>query len=180
MADTTLPNANLGATQKTLILPAQGQRTILALDLGTTTGWALHGADGLITSGTVSFRPGRFDGGGMRYLRFTNWLGELDRLSGPIATIWFEEVRRHAGTDAAHVYGGLMATLTAWAELRGVPYEGVPVGTWKRCVCGKGNASKDDIVAAVVARGFAPATYDEADALAVLLWAVSTNGGIDG
>ena len=43
-----------------------------------------------------------------------------------------EEVRRHAGTDAAHVYGGLMATLTAWAELRGVPYEGVPVGTIKR------------------------------------------------
>ena len=64
MADTTVANANLGATQKTLILPAQGQRTILALDLGTTTGWALHGCDGLITSGTVSFRPGRFDGGG--------------------------------------------------------------------------------------------------------------------
>ena len=105
MADTTVANANLGATQNTLILPAQGQRTLLSLDLGTTTGWALHGADGLITSGTVSFRPGRFDGGGMRYLRFTNWLGELDRLSGPIATIWFEEVRRHAGTDAAHLPG---------------------------------------------------------------------------
>ena len=85
---------------------------ILALDLGTTTGWALRGHDGLITSGTTSFRPGRFDGGGMRYLRFTNWLTEIDRLSGPIAAIWFEEVRRHVGTDAAHVYGGLMATLT--------------------------------------------------------------------
>jgi hypothetical protein len=67
----------------------------------------------------------------MRYLRFTNWLTEIDRLSGPVAAIWFEEVRRHAGTDAAHVYGGLMATLTAWAELRGVPYAGVPVGTIK-------------------------------------------------
>ena len=40
---------------------------ILALDLGTTTGWALRSHDGLITTGTVSFRPGRFDGGGMRY-----------------------------------------------------------------------------------------------------------------
>jgi hypothetical protein len=68
----------------------------------------------------------------MRYLRFTNWLTELDQLSGPIAAIWYEEVRRHAGTDAAHVYGGLMAVLTAWAELRGVPYQGVPVGTIKR------------------------------------------------
>ena len=91
----------------------------------STTGWALRAHDGLITSGTVSFRPSRYDGGGMRYLRFTNWLTELDQLSGPIAAIWYEEVRRHAGTDAAHVYGGLMATLTAWAELRGVPYQGV-------------------------------------------------------
>ena len=92
---------------------------MLALDLGTTTGWAMRGFDGCITSGTTSFRPGRFDGGGMRYLRFTNWITELDRMAGPIAGIWFEEVRRHLGTDAAHVYGGLMASLTSWAELRG-------------------------------------------------------------
>jgi hypothetical protein len=51
-----------------------GAKTILALDLGTTTGWAIRSFDGLITSGTVSFKPGRYDGGGMRYLRFTNWL----------------------------------------------------------------------------------------------------------
>ena len=101
--------------------PTHNPRTILALDLGTTTGWAIRGHDGLITSGTVSLRPGRFDGGGMRYLRFANWLTEIDRLSGPVAAIWFEEVRRHAGTDAAHVYGGLMASLTSWGELRGIP-----------------------------------------------------------
>jgi hypothetical protein len=28
----------------------------------------------------------------------------------------------------------------AWAELRGVPYQGVPVGTIKRHFTGKGNA----------------------------------------
>ncbi len=180
MAATTLiPKAD-SARFELLPVNSSGHRCILALDLGTTTGWALRGHDGLITSGTASFRPGRFDGGGMRYLRFTNWLTEIDRLSGPIAAIWFEEVRRHAGTDASHIYGGLMATLTAWAELRGVPYEGVPVGTWKRCVCGKGNARKDEVVAAMIARGFVPATSDEADALAILHWAVSTNGGIDG
>jgi len=160
--------------------PFSGTKTILALDLGTTTGWAIRGFDGLITSGTASFRPSRFDGGGMRFLRFINWLTELDRLSGPIATIWFEEVRRHTGTDAAHVFGGLMATLTAWAELRGVPYEGVPVGTWKRCLCGKGNASKSEVIEAVIANGFSPASSDEADALAILHWAVATNGGING
>ena len=152
--------------------------TILALDLGTTTGWALRGHDGLITTGTASFRPGRFDGGGMRYLRFTNWLTEIDRLSGPVEAIWFEEVRRHAGTDAAHVFGGLLATLTTWAELRGIPYEGVPVGTIKRFATGKGNANKDAMIAAARARGFSPADDNEADAIAILMWAIETKGGL--
>jgi hypothetical protein len=152
--------------------------SILALDLGTATGWAIRGHDGLITSGTVSFKPGRFDGGGMRFLRFTNWLTEIDRLSGPIEAIWFEEVRRHAGTDAAHVYGGLMATLTAWAELRGVPYSGVPVGTIKQHSTGKGNADKAAMVAAARARGFSPVDDNEADAIAILLWAIETQGGL--
>ncbi len=179
MADLTVSSAARGATPQ--LPPGAGaHRTMLALDLGTSTGWALRTADGLITSGTLSLRPGRFDGGGMRYLRFSGWLGELDRLSGPVAAIWFEEVRRHAATDAAHVYGGLMATLTAWAELRGVPYQGVPVGTWKRRLCGKGNASKGEVIEAVIANGFSPASSDEADALAILHWAVATNGGING
>ena len=172
--------AHVSLTPTPMSAPFPGVPVVLALDLGTSTGWAIRGHDALITSGTVSLRPGRFDGGGMRYLRFTNWLTEIDRLSGPVAAIWFEEVRRHAGTDASHIYGGLMATLTAWAELRGVPYEGVPVGTWKRCVCGKGNSSKDEVVAAMVATGFAPSSSDEADALAILHWAIATNGGIDG
>lgn len=166
------------ATIPPLPVLAPSNRCVLALDLGTVTGWALRGPDGLITSGTLSLLPGRFDGGGMRYLRFSNWLAEMDRLSGPMATIWFEEVRRHVGTDAAHVYGGLLATLTAWAELHGVPYQGVPVGTIKRHVTGKGNANKDAMIAATRARGFSPADDNEADAIALLLWATETAGGV--
>ena len=177
MADLTLSSADVCATPNTP-MPPELVRTILALDLGTTTGWALRGHDGLITSGTTSFKPGRFDGGGMRYLRFTNWLTELDRLSGPIAAIYYEEVRRHIGTDAAHVFGGLMASLTSWAELRGVPYAGVPVGTIKRHVTGKGNAPKQAMIDAARARGFSPADDNEADAIAILLWALETKGGV--
>ena len=158
--------------------PTQTPRCILALDLGTTTGWAIRGFDGLITSGTVSFKPSRYDGGGMRYLRFTNWLTEIDRLSGPIEAIYFEEVRRHIGTDAAHVFGGLLAVLTSWGELRGVPYQGVPVGRIKRHATGKGNANKEAMVAAARARGFSPADDNEADAIALLLWALETKGGV--
>jgi Holliday junction resolvasome RuvABC endonuclease subunit len=101
----------------------------------------------------------------MRYVRFTRW---LDEIAAGAKLICFEEVRRHAGTDAAHVYGGLMATLTAWAEIRGIPYEGVPVGTIKKHATGKGNANKEAMIAAAVARGYTPCDDNEADALALL------------
>jgi len=55
---------------------------ILALDLGTHTGWALRGRDGTVTSGTTHFTPQRFEGGGMRYLRFKRWLTELNLNAG--------------------------------------------------------------------------------------------------
>ena len=177
MAATTLIPESDSARFELLPVTSSSHRTILALDLGTTTGWALCGHGGLITSGTASFKPGRYDGGGMRYLRFTNWLTELDRLSGPINVIFYEEVRRHAGTDAAHVYGGLMATLTAWAELHRIPYQGVPVGSIKKHATGKGNADKLAMIAAARARGYSPADDNEADAIAILHWALETRGG---
>lgn len=137
----------------------------LALDLGTNTGWATT-RDGVTVSGTASFKVGRYEGGGMRYLRFQRWLDEM--AAHGLDSIWFEEVRRHAGTDAAHVYGGLLATLTSWCEHRGIPYSGVPVGSIKKHATGKGNANKDLMIAAAVARGFTPGDDNEADALALL------------
>ncbi|OYQ31276.1 hypothetical protein CHU93_04655 [Sandarakinorhabdus cyanobacteriorum] len=151
---------------------------ILALDLGTSAGWALQLSDGHISTGTVSLKHTRYDGGGMRYLRFRRWLEQLDLDAGPIEAVYFEEVRRHAGTDAAHVYGGLLGILTAWCEETLVAYQGVPVGTIKRFITGKGNADKAAVIAAVQAKGFAPAEDNEADAIAILLWAIETRGGV--
>ena len=75
--------------------------SILALDLGTTTGWALSPPGGPIASGTVSFRPSRYDGGGMRYLRFRNWLNQLVQGGDVIQADYFEEAplrrQRQAG-----------------------------------------------------------------------------------
>jgi Holliday junction resolvasome RuvABC endonuclease subunit len=155
----------------------QMSNTVLALDLGTITGWALRLGDRSILSGIQTFRPGRFEGGGMRYLRFTNWLVEIAMRAHGIRRIVFEEVRRHAGTDAAHVYGGFLGTLTSWCEGHEVPYEGVPVGTIKHFATGKGNADKTAMAAAMRARGFAPADDNEADAIALLLWATEAQGG---
>lgn len=154
-------------------LPVNGN-SILALDLGTQTGWALLTRDGDICSGTEGFKPQRFEGGGMRYLRFKRWLTELKHTADGLNSVFFEEVRRHAGVDAAHAYGGFMAHLTAWCEHHQIPYQGVPVGTIKKYATGKGNASKAEMVAAVRLRGYAPTDDNEADALAILHWAIET------
>ena len=114
----------------------------------------------------------------MRYLRFRGWLDSMAANVAGLSAIYFEEVRRHAGTDAAHIYGGLLATLTAWCEQRSIPYQGVPVGTIKRFIAGKGNADKAAVVAAVRAHGFAPTDDNEADAIAILLWSIETQGGL--
>ncbi len=146
--------------------------TILALDLGTTTGWAML-CDGTITSGSQSFRPQRFEGGGMRFLKFKRWLAETRYCAEwGIDAVYFEEVRRHAGVDAAHAYGGFLAHLTAWCEHHQIPYQGVPVGTIKKSWCGRGNANKEAMIEEARSRRFNPQDDNEADALALLNWAM--------
>lgn len=177
VATLTMPAAHASGPPIVPLAAGLAHHAVLALDLGTTTGWALRSRDGGITSGTMTFRPSRFEGGGMRFLRFRGWLAGVAALSGGVARIVFEEVRAHAGTDAAHIYGGFLGMLTAWCEEHDVPYEGVPVGTIKRYATGKGNAHKAKMVAAIEARGFAPADDNEADAIALLLWATDPTGG---
>lgn len=136
---------------------------LLTLDLGTKTGWATQTAAG-IQSGVQNFANDRFSGGGMRYLKFEKWLGDMPRPSQVV----FEEVRRHRGTDAAHVYGGLMAVLTKWCESQNIPYIGIPVGTIKKSFTGNGNANKNKMIAEAQKRGYDPKDDNEADALAIL------------
>lgn len=148
-------------------------RVILALDLGQRTGWAVRNADSAISSGTAEFKPGRFQSVGMVFLRFRAWLEEIDAASGGVGAVYFEEVRAHRGVAAAHYYGGFLAHLTAWGDTVDVPYLGVPVGTIKRHATGRGNANKEAMMDAVRALGFAPADDNEADALAILDWAIN-------
>jgi Holliday junction resolvasome RuvABC endonuclease subunit len=53
----------------------------------------------------------------------------------------------------------------------------VPVGTIKRHIAGKGNADKAAVIAAVQALGFDPQDDNEADALALLNWAIAHGVG---
>jgi len=147
--------------------------TILALDLGTTTGWACRPMDGSIVHGWASFKPGRYEGGGMRYLRFRRWLEDLHRQS-PIEEIVYEEVRRHKAVAAAHAYGGFQSTLSSWCEDNDVPYSSVPVGDIKSFATGSRVAKKELMVAIAFSRwGVDTKSDDEADAVALLHYKLS-------
>jgi len=178
----TKPEPDASATVVPIAALARGTpetAIILALDLGHRMGWALGAPGGRITSGTEEFRQDRWQGGGIKFLKFKRWLTELKGCSGGLDLVVYEEVRRHLGVDAAHAMGGWLAILTAWCEHHGVPYEGVPVGTIKRHIAGRGNADKAAVIAAVKALGFNPADDNEADALALLHWALANRAGAD-
>lgn len=142
---------------------------ILCLDLGTNMGWACGDDDPAnTTSGTVEFKNDRFSGGGMRFLRMKQWLTQMLALQDALEAVYFEEVRRHVSTDSSHIYGGFMGILTSWCEQRSIPYSGVPVGTIKRAVTGKGNSDKKAMVEWAQGAGYHPKDDNEADALALL------------
>ena len=110
----------------------------------------------------------------MRFLRFKRWLTDIKQCADGIEWVVFEEVRKHAGVDAAHAYGGFMGHLTAWCEHHNIPYQGVPVGTIKKHATGKGNAGKAEVIQAMRAKGHPVTDDNEADALAILHWAIET------
>ena len=144
---------------------------ILAIDIGTTTGWALGLRDGKLHSGSESFAPKRLDGPGQRWLKFAAWLGERARQAGEIHAVYYELVLRHTAVQAAHVYGGFEAHLQAWADRNRIRLVGVPVSVIKKSATGKGNAKKEQVIAAMRARGHRVVDDNHADALAILEYA---------
>ncbi|WP_342269444.1 crossover junction endodeoxyribonuclease RuvC [Rickettsia endosymbiont of Orchestes rusci] len=154
----------------------ENYKTILALDLGTVAGWALHDKSGGITSGTIDFKPNKFEGGGMVFLRFRQWLVDLKNSEDGFDEVYFEAVRSHKGIDAAHKYGGFVAHLMAFCEHHQIPYRGVPVGTIKKHITGKGNATKYDVIEAIKKKGFKPIDDNEADSLALMDYVLAKYG----
>ena len=144
------------------------QGAILALDLGTRMGWALRHPDDRIESGMMDFKPQRHEGFGCRFYRMRLWLtGIKYRAGGELIHLAYELTPGQIAR-AAHIHGALEATVTAWCEHHDIPYRSAHSATVKKHITGKGNAKKAAVIEAVRAKGFRPASHDEADALALL------------
>ena len=114
---------------------------ILALDLGTKCGFAYSGGG----SGVWNLAPRRHESQGMRWIKFRQSLNDALK---DVDMVAYEEVARHLGTHAAHIYGGFLAILQEMCEERKIEFVGVPVGTIKKFATGRGNASKDMMIKA--------------------------------
>lgn len=156
---------------------------MLALDLGGKTGWALYN-NGKVTSGTWKLVKGSTkkhqERHGMRFVRLQEQLSLL-YAAHEIEAIYYEEVHAHAGTDAAHAYGGFRAHAMSWCEKlpEPVPYDSFGVGTIKKRATGKGNSKKDKMIEAAnkLWRGKKIVSDDnEADALWILVLATERLG----
>ncbi len=116
--------------------------TILALDLGTRTGWA----HSLGASGVQDFAPRRGDSPGMRWIEFRAWLCRtLD--SAPANIIGYEQAH-HRGGAATHVAHSLISVVEAVAAERKLQLTNRHTATIKKHALGTGRGDKGQMVQA--------------------------------
>lgn len=125
---------------------------IIGIDPGTKCGWSVRVHGWVKESGTWDLRPKEKSAGwGKRLFKLRHFFRLLVETFSP-DLVAYELVRRHLGTDAAHVYGGIIGVLLVECEALGIPYEGLPVGTIKKNATGTGRATKAQMVAAAKSR----------------------------
>lgn len=152
-------------------MPRIPDRNILALDLGTTCGFAATKSSRLY-SGHWTNPVSHAESPGAYFDAFARWLPELKQWHQPEIVVW-EMLFLPRSNDWAMAYGGLLALVRRWAFRQQIGQAFVHVPTLKKHATGDGKAPKDAMVAAMRKRWGLPnlTSMDEADALAVLAWA---------
>lgn len=138
-------------------------KSILALDLGMRTGWCIGENGKPLDSGVhmlydqkhTDFTDGE---------RFSAFYAFLTQNMG-IDAIVFEQVAGGTKGRQTVLFNGYRATLLLYAQMLGKPCLPLPVGTIKKYVTGKGNASKQEMIDAVRSLGHPTFDDNEADAI---------------
>lgn len=152
--------------------------TILALDLGTKTGWATL-RDGAVESGTwVLAKPAQIKQQKLDNLhrccdlRFSRLVSFIESKK-PFDVCYYEHVDFASTTLQGHLWGGFHAIVTMLHPA--VRVVAVPVGTLKKVATGSGNADKDQMKAALArtvnAERLAKMDDNEVDAYHLLMMA---------
>lgn len=135
------------------------QHKLLCLDLGVTTGWAILTGRDQVFSGTVQWQ-GTLS---RRLYDFWVWLGQ--RMA--VEEIVYE--RPFAKMDKANAsLHGMAGVVLMSAYDHEVPVTAYAPKELKKLITGKGNATKQEMVEAIVAKHGKVHDHNEADALALL------------
>lgn len=154
-------------------------KSFLAIDPGRRCGWAVADAKSPVVYGAWDLKDKPGQSVGMTWLRFRSILQEVISARPRPLLVVYEDVKAHKGSQAAHIYGAIKSNITAEVETfgqdSGIFLTAVGVGTWKRLLAGKGNASKAEYIAASRAKWKIPQEMkeDEAAAMGMLYWAIT-------
>ena len=123
---------------------------ILALDLGTSMGFAIY-KNWKFISGTKKLGTYK-EKFGERFYEFRKWLLNVIAKHN-IEAVYFERVYGHKGVEAAHCYGGFLYMLASVCYQQNIPCISFSVQAIKKFITAKGNATKNEIIAAVKHKG---------------------------
>jgi len=140
---------------------------ILALDQGTSSGWAFT-KNGKVAYGTKQCHSVAGNDG-VVFDEFERWLDHMVLNAAPDIIVFETPIFRGKRSIYLHGFSCLIYLV---AHRRKIPVLEVHLATSKKNITGKGNASKDEVIASITGHGFKPATDHEADALALLLYSM--------
>ena len=145
---------------------------ILALDLASKTGWCIIRDGRILESGVQDWTKKRGETNGLLFLRARRWLNDISAVAGRTPDLVAYEQAHYRGGAATEICVGLQTRAQEVAAQWGVESAPVATGTLKKWATGSGAADKSEMMAyAEVHLGRAPLDDNEADAVAVGLWA---------
>jgi hypothetical protein len=146
---------------------------LLTLDLATRVGWTF----GLVSDPRFKFGnhllPSTGEDIGAFIKAFDDW---LQQYAERVDYIVFEQpiLPRETRIETLRKLYGLTAHVEFWAKAYEVKCREAPIGKIKMFMANSGNASKDMMVAAAKRHGYDVANDDEADAVGVRLYTISS------
>ena len=124
----------------------------------------------MLESGVQVCDVKRGESPGMRYLRFRRWLEDITE---PGCELIIYEAPHHRGGAATEIAAGFSTRVQELCALRGIEHASLHTQTLKKWTVGRGNAEKTAMLAAVCHRWKVVQSDDEADAIALLHYAMA-------
>ncbi len=153
-------------------------KKLLAIDLGTDTGWAWSSNGKQIDeSGHWNFTVKKDESTGMRLIRFRGKLNEILKTVGVDLIVFENTVQQFQRRAGAHVQAELQGVMKLWCEENNIQYKGYFPKEIKKHATGKGTSKKEAMILAAQKkwkRVFE--SDDEADARWILDLAIKDMG----